>query len=275
MLDQIVKQYNPRYIISMFSGGHDSLVATHIASKHPNFSFALHINTGIGIEQTREFVRHTCSEWNIELREYKATENTKADGSPDPVYYENLVLDYGFPGPHGHQMMYNKLKERQLRRVMRDLKLKRSDKVVLVTGVRSQESMRRLRNIKDPLQIDGKKLWVAVIHDYSKRQVNDYIQQNNLTRNPVVDMLHMSGECLCGAFAHKGELDEIKFWFPDMGAYIEDLERRVIDAGFPWGWEQGPPTWWKGVKHGQKFLPGGFEEMLCMSCNKDYEHANR
>lgn len=41
----------------------------------------------------------------------------------------------------------------------------------------------------------------------------------------------MSGECLCGAFAKPGELDEIGYWFPETKAEIEALEIEVRAAG--------------------------------------------
>lgn len=264
LLNSAIEQYNPRYVIAMFSGGHDSLTAAHIASQHPRFSFALHINTGIGIEQTRDFVRQTCKDWGVGLREYKATENTRADGSPDPQDYEQIVMAEGFPGAFAHRYMYSKLKERPLRMAIRDLGLGRGERVLLVTGVRSQESVRRMAHVS-VIQEDGARVWVAPIHEYNKRDVNEYIARHGLRRNPVVDMLHMSGECLCGAYAHPGEKKEIAFWFPEMGKYIDDLERRVNDAGFPWGWEEGPPDWWIKYQRGQEILPG-LEEMLCQSC---------
>jgi hypothetical protein len=51
----------------------------------------------------------------------------------------------------------------------------------------------------------------------------------------------MSGECLCGAFAHKDELAEVEMFFPDVAAQIRELEVEVAAAGHPakickWGW---------------------------------------
>ena len=48
----------------------------------------------------------------------------------------------------------------------------------------------------------------------------------------------MSGECLCGAYAKRGELDEIALWYPDVAARIRDLERRVAANGLAYNrWE--------------------------------------
>lgn len=65
--------------------------------------------------------------------------------------------------------------------------------------------------------------------------------------NPVSEKLHMSGECLCGAFAKPDELEEIRFWFPEVAAEIDRLEAEVAAAGHRepfcrWGHGQGKPT---------------------------------
>ena len=264
ILERAVKRYNPTHIIGMFSGGHDSLVATHIASQHPRFSFAAHMNTGIGIEETRQFVRDTCQDWGIELREYHAAEYVRADGVPDPQVYEELVVEHGFPGPPMHRIMYNSLKERPLRHMLRDLDTERGERVLLITGVRRDESARRMAHA-EPVHEWEAKVWVAPIYNWSKRDCYQYIREHGLKRNWVSDVLHMSGECLCGAFAHPGELEEIRTWFPEAAAEIERIERRVMER-FPWRWEDGPPEWWQGYKNGQDFLPGFEPQILCTGC---------
>lgn len=270
ILDEAIQHYDPKYVIAMFSGGHDSLVATHIAKSHPRFSFALHINTGIGIEQTRVFVRETCQQWGIELREYCADEYVRADGTPDPQRFESMVLEYGFPGPQMHTKMYIRLKERPLRQAIRDLDRDRKEKTMLVTGVRSKESQRRMRHVEKVQIWEGTKVWVAPVHEFSKLDINHYIEDNGIARNPVVDYLHASGECLCGAYAHKGEKEEIRLWFPEVAAYLDQLEEMVHQKGFPWKWEDAPPEWYKAWKQGQQFIPGLEPEeehpMLCQTC---------
>lgn len=240
-IDTAYQIYKPVAMFGMFSGGHDSLTATFIASRHPKFTAALHINTGIGVPQTREFVRQICSEQGWELRQYNAVENCFADGRPDPMIYADLVKRYGFPGPPGHGMMYNKLKQRQLRRAIRDAKKGHSRRacVMLVSGCRSQESERRMGNVEE-VQKQGAELWVAPIHDMVKIDTGRFIEFMGLRRNPVVDLIHKSGECLCGAFAKPGELEELGMWFPDTANEIKALEVEV-KAKFGWGWEGRPP----------------------------------
>lgn len=262
VIKDAVVRHDPSHVVALFSGGHDSLVATHIASQHPRFSFACHINTGIGIPKTRTFVRETCDEWGIELREYRAAENTKADGTPDPQIYEEIVAEHGFPGPSQHSRMYIRLKERPLEMMLRDLDRNRMDRVLLITGVRSAESTRRMGHVAVE-QKWGSKYWIAPLLGWTKTDVTNHITKYGLRRNLVVDLLHMSGECLCGAFAHKytGERREIEAYFPEVGAEIDRIEAVAHDNGHHWDWDDEGPT------ERSKMLAAGQMEMMCMSCD--------
>ena len=268
-MDRAIAEHNPSCVFALFSGGHDSLVSSHIASLHPRFSAVVHINTGIGIPETREFVYRTCDRFNWELLEYKASENTKADGTPDPQIYEDLVLAQGFPGAYLHKKMYQRLKERQIDRLVRDHKRVRRDRILLTTGVRKDESKRRLRNITASGTIDrrGTSVWVNPIADFTAENCSEYMRRFDLPKNPVKALLCMSGECLCGAFAKKGELEIIEACYPETGRYLRDLEQRVKEK-FPWGWDESPPDWWLQYKKGQNFIPGLEQEFLplCHSC---------
>jgi hypothetical protein len=105
----------------------------------------------------------------------------------------------------------------------------------------------------------------------SKIDVNRYVAEKELPRNPVVEHLHMSGECLCGAYAKPGELDEIGLFYPHVKARIESLEKQVAAAGFPWRWEEkGPPKWWRDARKGQMDMFNEFAP-LCAGCKKAYE----
>jgi len=248
LIDQAVHQYNPSVLFGLMSGGHDSLCATHIASRHPLFSGVVHINTGIGIEQTRQFVRTICRDQHWKLYEYHP-----------PVPYKEIVKEFGFPGPALHHIMYQRLKERPLRQLTREHKIARTDRILLVSGVRSLESIRRMGTTK-PIHKDGARVWVAPIHDWSDQDKHRYMQTHNLPRNEVVDLLHMSGECLCGAYARPGEREELRMWFPDIVMQIEQLESEVqqiphLAAKCRWGQPPKNPTQLE-----MAFMP------MCSSC---------
>ena len=232
ILDVAIRRHKPVKVFAMFSGGHDSVCAAHVASQRPEFSGCVHINTGIGIERTREYVRRTCEDFGWPLLEYHALDHGQD--------YDEIVFKHGFPGPFAHTMMYNRLKERCIRSLTRDHKTKPSDRVMLVTGVRRAESKRRMATTQT-INRDGARLWVAPLVDWTGSTKNEYMREHDIPRNEVVDLLHMSGECLCGAFAHPNELEEIGMWFPEEYQRIKDLEARASERGVPCVWGQAPP----------------------------------
>jgi 3'-phosphoadenosine 5'-phosphosulfate sulfotransferase (PAPS reductase)/FAD synthetase len=233
----------------LFSGGHDSLCATHVAMSRGLATEVVHVNTGIGVEQTRRFVRDTCAEHGWPLNEVEP-----------PVSYADIVTAEGFPGPAAHFYMYVRLKERALAAFARSRKFKRGQQLVYVTGVRRDESKRRTAHVSE--RQDAPKQgwsWYAPIWDWTKAGCNTYIDEHGLERNEVVDLLHMSGECLCGSFAKPGERAEIRRWFPDTDEQIAALEQRVREAGHHGCvWGQRPPN----VHRDQLAFAG----MLCTDC---------
>lgn len=233
---------------ALFSGGHDSLVSTHYAMSHDEADEVVHVNTGIGIEQTREFVRETCERQGWPLVELHP-----------PISYDEIVHAEGFPGPAAHRFMYVRLKEKPLRELIRSRRVRGGQRATLVTGARTSESSRRMGHVK-PMVRDEKNPWdwFAPIHDWSKPDCNDYIERHDgLRRNEVTDLLHMSGECLCGSFARPGELDEIATWFPETASRIHKLEVAVRDSGHPaCRWGIRPPN----VHRSQMQLP------MCIDC---------
>ena len=273
-IDSAVQQFKPVAVFGLFSGGHDSVTATKIASLHGSFTSAVHINTGIGIKRTRQYVRETAAQQNWPLKEYSAADNVNADGEPDPQIYYDIVMEHGFPGPSSHRMMYARLKERCLRMLQRDwqctAKASSPRRVLFISGARSEESTRRMANTHE-VQEDGQRIWVAPIHDWTKLECGKLMQYFRIPRNPVVDLIHKSGECLCGAFAQPGELAELNQWDETRDAYNEimALQKEVLAAGLPWGWEDSPPDWFQEKKAGQEFLFDYDQpQSLCWSCTK-------
>ena len=198
---------------ALFSGGHDSLVSTHEAIENGHAEEVVHINTGIGIPETREYVHEVCDEFGWPLREVESEFD-----------YETIVLENQFPGPAVHIIMYSKLKERALRIIARET----DGKPHLYTGVRRDESERRFRNLTDPVQEASQWVWHANVHAFNRFDVEDYIQDHGLPKSPVKQLYHHSGECLCGAFGNRTEeLVLLEAHFPETAKRIKDLERRV------------------------------------------------
>jgi 3'-phosphoadenosine 5'-phosphosulfate sulfotransferase (PAPS reductase)/FAD synthetase len=219
--DALGKYVGGREVIAsciLFSGGNDSTTLAHLF--RGTATHAIHANTGIGIEQTRQFVRDTCKAWNLPLIE-----------EHPPTSYRDLVIERGFPGPAMHWKMYTRLKERCLMQARRKLITNpRKQRVVFIAGRRRAESERR----EDvPLyEPSGSIIWVSPFAMWTKLDLATYRAAYDVPHNEVADLIHMSGECLCGAFATPGELDEIGYWFPDVAETIHALEADVKAAGF-------------------------------------------
>lgn len=265
VLDEAEAEHKPRARWALISGGHDSLTATAVgfewAKARGHEMRAAHIRTGTGVKATTDFVEETCEEqgWPLQIFD-------------PPVRYEEIVLEYGFPGPAQHGLMYQRLKERCLRELVRQSKQDFKDRVMLVTGVRSDESVRRMRHV-ERIQRDGAQVWAATIWNWSKIDCANFcFKARGFSRNPVVDKMHMSGECRCGAFAKPGELEEWMFWFPEETRWIGELQQKVADAGLhAYRWGTRPPR----VHREQMALSFGEEwdamqpGLLCVGCGPD------
>lgn len=262
-------------VYSLMSGGNDSLAALYVAMQHPQFRGALHINTGTGVELTRDYVYQTCDKLGCKLWEYCAADNKNAKGESDPQIYAEFVRLYGFPGPFGHGMMYARLKERPLKQFIRE-NVKKGERYVLVSGCREEESKRRMGTTKRINRI-GNAIWCNPNFDWTKQDIYDLKQQKGLPTNPVTQMLCRSGECNCGAFAKRTELDEM-MCFPEtrpVAEMIYELEKEVIEK-YPWRWGEEPPRWYLDQKRGQSFM---FEMNkyktgpMCIGCEKNNNHG--
>lgn len=263
VLDEAFDAYKPALVFTLFSGGHDSLTATWIgqkwAAERKVFAPVVHVNTGTGIPETRQFVIDTVQRHGWPIIELHP-----------PRSYESLVMEMGFPGPGYHdRLAYPRLKERCFRNLTR--LVPNGEKVMFITGVRSDESERRTEHV-ERIQDRGRIVWAAPIWDWSKLDCNRLIADEGLERNRVVDLIHMSGECLCGTMARKGELDEIAQWFPEKAAEIRALEDRVEAAGLrACRWGKRPPAVAREQMRAFLTPNDGSFPMLCAGCSGDGE----
>lgn len=232
IIDQAIKDYKPKAIVLLLSGGDDSLAA-YIMTRLVGIKidYVLHGNTRTGIEETTEFV-------------YKTTENFKdkfllADAGSS---YTDYVMRKGFfgVGDHAHSFSYNILKRNHFNRVISRYlrKGRRNFPILLINGARRNESTRRQRTMKNPIKIDPRNknnIWVNIINEFSKKQTLDLIVGNGLCRNPVSINLCRSGECMCGTMQSEGEYLEAKYFYPEWGGQMDQL-RKVVSEKHGWDW---------------------------------------
>lgn len=190
---------------ALFSGGDDSTVMLHLVSQVLRTVKAVHIDTGWGLSDTRDFVKRTAAEFMVPLRVLET----------DSAWYEADVRKNGFPSPMTHSVMYHNLKRERLRDLKRETKVDRLDRVALYTGERAYESQRRMGYGGTTFRAEGSFVWVNPIHFFDARLMNEYRARFHLPRNPVSATIHRSGECLCMAMMRPEEWDEIQFWYPE------------------------------------------------------------
>jgi 3'-phosphoadenosine 5'-phosphosulfate sulfotransferase (PAPS reductase)/FAD synthetase len=229
--------YKPVKTYVLTSGGNDSTTLMHLI--RPYVDAAVHIRTGIGIPETSEFVREVTASFGLDLIELVTP----------PEVYRDIVLGEtrkGFPGPNMHYITYHRLKAERIRNLQRDYS-KRGERLLLVSGVRSQESQRRMLGVgkvehQAPTSTTTRCAWVNPIVHWTSFEMMGYRSAFDVPRSPVADKIHKSGECLCGAFATRDELKELEFWYPETANYIKSLEAEAKALGkkFPyWGHRAG------------------------------------
>jgi len=235
-----IELHHPAKTFVLSSGGNDSMVLLDYARKNWGFDAVVHVNTGTGVRErgvdiTSQFLADYCADLGLPLIVLHP-----------PKSYEELFLDDpiidGLPGPGMHHIAYNRLKERALRVFVKEQKNHWRDRIMFLTGIREQESTIRMGYQESIIDRVGAQVWVNPIYRWTDAEMAEYRQVHNLALNPVAEHLHISGECLCGCFAKPGELDEIRFFFPETAARIEGWQKRAADKGLTyctWGQRRG------------------------------------
>lgn len=239
----------------LYSGGNDSSTIAHLFKDVA--THVVHANTGTGIQATRDFVADTTASWDLPLL---------TGLPPEGQRYENIVrgevyakskktgdlersYEPGFPGPAMHQVMYDRLKGRFLAQVPHILGISgsRTDRVVFIAGRRRAESQRR----EDvPFNEErGTVFWSSPIANWHKADLMAYrlmaaAAGDPVPHNPVTDVLGMSGECGCLAYAKGGERQKWIDAYPEdpfirmILAVEEQIAERddIADHRKKWGW---------------------------------------
>jgi 3'-phosphoadenosine 5'-phosphosulfate sulfotransferase (PAPS reductase)/FAD synthetase len=135
-----------------------------------------------------------------------------------------MVRENGFPGSSQHPYCYRNLKWKSISKAAA-----RFDELHCWTGVRRQESDRRMANVEDESEGDGGRwMWHAPIANWSKQECRDYIKRYEIPCNPLWDDLNRSGDCYCGCFADSvsEKVETIAAGGEGRVAWLEALEQQ-------------------------------------------------
>ncbi len=250
IMQDAIEEHKPVAIFAGFSGGNDSIVATHFACSEFGAA-AIHCNTLIGVEKSREHARAVADRRSWQFLEKRAESagpsKTNRDGSPfDPsklpagrwvdgdTAYEEWCFNFGMPGPGQHPRMYQRLKERLFRAFKRDAKAgkQRHSRVMFVTGVRHDESAIRA-GYRRAVSRKNSSVWVNPFYWNTAADFALYRDEFGLPDNPVTAEIGFSGECLCGTMGDPSELIGVAKIEPPTAIYIGSLESKCESLGLP------------------------------------------
>lgn len=141
------EQHGPSFVarVCLFSGGGDSTATLHYALAQGWVDEAAFVDTGTALPGVREHVEQVCADWQVPLTVWEAG-----------TAFEDMVLNprLGFPGPGQHPRAYQRLKERQLRRLVR---IRDHERTLLMEWARSfygeGGSIARLRDVPPRMHV--------------------------------------------------------------------------------------------------------------------------
>jgi 3'-phosphoadenosine 5'-phosphosulfate sulfotransferase (PAPS reductase)/FAD synthetase len=237
--------------VALVSGGMDSTVAADVAVRWGPADLLVYLDTGTGLEANRRYIERLADWMGVQLWTLRTHES-----------YSERVRNHGFPGSSRHGIMYRSLKERQIQTLAA-----RVDELHCWTGVRYQESARRMKNVEPESEAAGGRwTWHAPIAGWSKDECRAYIRRYEIPCNPLWDDLGRSGDCYCGCFASPEEkIDTLAAGGDGRVAYLDALE----DLS-----DQGNETdrWaWSGMSANEQRAERVDDEqmLLCSTCG-DY-----
>lgn len=226
----------PSDVSALVSGGKDSVTTAHYLDSIGKLARVVFLDTGISIPGVEDHVRGLCERFGWPLEVYRA-----------PRTYEWLVRKLGFPSVRTHTIAVRYLKGRGIQAFK-----KAHHGEWLASGVRRHESSRRRLTSLEFGRWEEVPIWAPII-DWTNDRVWAYVREHNLPLSPAYATLHLSGDCLCGAFARREECHLLRVFYPELAERIARLER---ETGKRWG------GWSVGVAD----RPRTLESFVCSEC---------
>lgn len=237
--------------VALVSGGMDSTVAADVAVRWGDADRLVYLDTRTGMRRNRRYIERLADWMGVQLWTWRTHES-----------YQEQVLEDGFPGSAIHGQEYARRKERQIQEAAA-----RFEELHCWTGVRYQESDRRMVNVKPESEARGGRwYWHAPIATWSKEQCREHIRRYEIPCNPLWDDLGRSGDCFCGCFGSPEEkIDALAAGGDGIVAKLEALEE-LADHGDQtdrWAWSGMSDT----EQRAERVDDG--QMLLCSTCGLD------
>jgi len=221
--------------IALCSGGRDSVAATHWAMTRGKAEEVVFLHTRTDPPDTYSAIDATI-DW---LQEWTDRHDWAFSVSKAPQQFDEITQDEGAPGPGVHYLMYRRLKDRAIDAYRQDV----DGDLHCWTGIRRWESDNRME-VAEPEgeRGDGRWYWHAPLVDWTDEQVDDYLDEHDLTPADCVEALGRSCDCWCGCFGDRMELldleaagfEEHAEWLRNLPTPDDVPKERQRWAGYHW-----------------------------------------
>jgi len=209
---------------ALLSGGKDSTLTALKMSDENRLEGVIYIDTGIGLNETKEYVEDLSYRFDWPLRIFNGYTS-----------YDAYVLKHGFPTPAGHSQIMHILKLDSVRRFISRYKKEEGKTPLLFSGVRSSESDRRSKWARR-FQFYQGAYWDCPIFHYGDEQVWELHYKSKIPINSAYGTIGKSGDCLCGAFGNLTEKKIIEKFYPYLSDHINYLEENTKSEKYNiWG----------------------------------------
>jgi 3'-phosphoadenosine 5'-phosphosulfate sulfotransferase (PAPS reductase)/FAD synthetase len=245
--------------VALCSGGRDSVAATHYAMNNTPADEVVFLHTRTdppdaysAIDATIDWLRDWCDENGWPFRVVETDED-----------FDDWVEEKGYPGPPLHWIAYNKLKDRPIDKLRKQV----DGELHCWTGIRKHESNQRAEfDAEDDERGDGRWYWHRPLIDYTDEEVDEYLNEHGLEPADVVQELGRSADCWCGAFGDRTELLELEAvgfeehaeWLRNLSPPDDAPREQQNWAGY--NWEKS--DWAKEDRR---------QMTLCSSCDRNKE----
>lgn len=264
ILTEAIETWKPRQIVCLFSGGYDSMCATHLAHRLDTHGIPMatwSIDTKLSADGWIDYVGGVAEE--LAFNDYHIYSNDKGFAQ----FCESVRVTGCPRNISGHTYAYQKLKERAIDAMHMIYKKDPSDKTLFISGMRRAESQRRAKSQEYERVGKSNKIFVAPIVYWTDLEVARYRIENDLPDNPFYDTVKGSGDCQCnwGNFLTLGEL---QMRSPILASGNVAIIDRLSRDNHGYGWD--------GTSEYQKSLFDDTEldtPFLCTNCSrKDGKH---
>jgi 3'-phosphoadenosine 5'-phosphosulfate sulfotransferase (PAPS reductase)/FAD synthetase len=263
ILTNAIRQWRPKSLVSLFSGGYDSAVTTHLLHTLDTHGLSIHvaaIDTQLAADGWREYVTTMADKQGWDFKIYSSEKAWQQ--------FLTLVIHQGCPKSRKmHTYVFQKLKGRVIEAIHMDQKAYRSDKTIFISGMRRAESSFRKEAAEVQRIGHSNRIFVAPIVHWSQSSCDQYRVEEGLLDNPFYGTVKGSGDCQCnwGDFI---TLETLRKHSPTLAAGNVALIDKLSHDLHGFGWDS------RDVAAQAPLITQGIEDVklttpfLCQGCSR-------